>query len=88
MRSHGLHEGCVMFSPAATGVASRMVAAAAMTMPYQSTDTVQLSSTSAVLQLQHARDDYGEARRWFGSMKIAADTRRVDASSWDSVCAR
>jgi hypothetical protein len=54
MRSHGLHDGCVMLSPAATGVASRMVAAAAMAMPYQ----VSLRSCPAVLQLQHAHDDY------------------------------
>jgi hypothetical protein len=37
MRSHGLHDGCVMLAPAATGVASRMVAAAAMAAPAQLT---------------------------------------------------
>lgn len=30
LHPHGLHDGCVMVSPAAVGVASRMVAAAAM----------------------------------------------------------
>lgn len=86
MRAHGLHEGCVMFSPAATGVASRMVAAAAMATPYQM--SLYSGQAFSSLQLQHATDDYGEARRWFVSIEVATDKRWDDATSCGSVLTR